>query len=153
MSQTMQQPHPLQAFLAECPPEAALRLRTLAHAWEGGGGQLHVGRLAVRLLASDGRGHSFTAATLHRRHGEHGAALELGRVLLQAHGLAGQAWTAWCDELADLRAYGFDPDAKFPVVRVTELPDASLARLALGVRDLARLVAQHAANRGADRTP
>ena len=143
MPQTVQAPADaeLQAFLANCPAEAALRLRTLAHAWQGGGGRLFVGRLAIRCLAADAAGRGFTAATLHTAHGEPpGPTLELGRVLLQVHGVAAADWTAWCDERPDLSALGFDGEAKFPVVRLDAIPDATLARLALGVRDLARLV-------------
>ncbi|MCA1818452.1 MAG: hypothetical protein ABR562_03825 [Thermoplasmatota archaeon] len=142
MPETLQAPdNSLQPFLSSLAPDAGLRLRTLAHAWQGGGGGLYVGRLALRLLAPDGTGRTFTAGTLHVAHGEPPKpSLELGRILLQSHGIGAAAWREWCDERPDLRVHGFDGDAKFPVVRLDSLPDAALARLASGLRDLARLV-------------
>jgi len=143
MPETIQAKDPgLQEFLASLPPQDALRIRTLAHAWEGGGGRLFVGRFAIRLLAADGAGRGFTAGNLHRAHGDPPRpTLELGRILLQLHGVSPSAWTEWCDERPDLPAAGFDPQAKFPVVRLDGITDATLARLAVGLRDLARLVA------------
>jgi hypothetical protein len=127
----------LQAFLARLDPAAALRVRTLAHAWALAGGTLAVGRLSIRLVAAGADpGHPYTAGTLHP--GE-GAALELSRILLQAHGVAPEAWQAWCDERPELRAHGFEPQAKFPSIRLAGLGDAALVRLALGLRDLALL--------------
>jgi histidinol-phosphate/aromatic aminotransferase/cobyric acid decarboxylase-like protein len=128
----------LQAFLAPLAPATALRLRTLAHAWTLAGGALAVGKHSIRLLGAATP--PFTAATLHARGGT--AALELSRVLLQAHGLDPEAWRDWCDERAGLRAHGFLDQAKFPAVRLEALPDADLARLALGLRDLGLLVAK-----------
>lgn len=125
----------LQAFLASRDPTLALRLRTLAHAWATAGGTLLVGRHAVRLV-SQGRNAPYTAGTLRVRDGH--AELELSRVLLQGNGVSLEAWQAWCDERPDLRAHGFAPSAKFPTVRLDALPDGALARLAVGLRDLAR---------------
>lgn len=141
MPETIQGTDPLQAFLAPLEPAAALRLRTLAHAWQAAGGTLFVGRVSIRLLAPDGAGRGFTAATLHQAHGTPPRpTLELGRVLLQAHGVTSAAWSDWCDERPELRTLGFDPEAKFPVVRLDAASDAALARLASGLRDLARTV-------------
>lgn len=146
MPQTVETKEPgLQEFLATIPPEAALRIRTLAHAWEGGGGRLFVGRFTVRLLAVDGAGRAYTAGNLHRAHGDPPRpTLELGRTLLQLHGVTPTAWTEWCDERPDLPAHGFDAQAKFPLVRLDGITDATLARLALGLRDLALLVTPRA---------
>ena len=144
MPETVQTPSPdgsLQAFLANADPQAALRLRTLANAWQGGGGHLFVGKIAIRLLGADAQGRGFTAGTLHHAHGEPpGPNMELGRVLLQAHGVTPAIWTEWCDERPELRPLGFDRNAKFPMVRLDAMPDADLARLASGLRDLARRV-------------
>jgi hypothetical protein len=127
----------LQAFLARLEPATAVRVRTLAHAWTIAGGTLAVGRLSLRLTAGADPAHPYTAGTLHA----HGATatLELSRVLLHAHGVTPEAWLAWCDERPELRAHGFVAQAKFPAVRLDALPDAALVRLALGLRDLARL--------------
>ncbi|HEX2066679.1 MAG TPA: hypothetical protein VHI93_07700 [Candidatus Thermoplasmatota archaeon] len=127
----------LQSFLARLSPATALRVRTLAHAWAAAGGSLAVGRLSVRLVAAHDPAHPYTAATLHARGGT--AALELSRVLLHAHGIGPAAWQAWCDERPELRSHGFVAQAKFPAVRLDALPDAALARLALGLRDLAQM--------------
>jgi len=127
----------LRDFLQGLEPPIAIPVRTLAHAWQGGGGQIAVGRLAIRLVAVDAKGRPFTAGTLHAGAGPR---LELARVLLDAHGVSEQSWTAWCDERPELRDAGFDPNAKFPRVQLDALPDATLARLAAGARDLARSV-------------
>jgi hypothetical protein len=126
----------LQAFLATRDPTLGLRLRTLAHAWTTAGGSLLIGRHAVRLVGKGAAGNTFTAGTLRDRDGH--AELELSRVLLQGNGVSLEAWQAWCDERADLRTHGFAPTAKFPTVRLDALPDGALARLAVGLRDLAR---------------
>ncbi|MFO1534733.1 MAG: hypothetical protein ABR586_03620 [Thermoplasmatota archaeon] len=127
----------LQAFLARLEPAAAVRVRTLAHAWKIAGGTLSVGRLSIRLTAGPDPAHPYTAGTLHA----HGATatLELSRVLLHAHGVTPEAWLAWCDERPELRGHGFVAQAKFPAVRLDALPDAALVRLALGLRDLAQM--------------
>ncbi|MES2155014.1 MAG: hypothetical protein V4510_07750 [bacterium] len=127
----------LLGFLQGLDPPVALPVRTIAHAWQGGGGNLAVGRLAIRLVAVDAQGRPFTAGTLHA-----GASprLELARVLLHAHGVSAASWTAWCDERPELPDAGFDPQAKFPRVELSSLADTALARLALGARDLARSV-------------
>ncbi|MEA3203979.1 MAG: hypothetical protein QOI63_1659 [Thermoplasmata archaeon] len=128
----------LQAFLAGLEPATALRVRTLAHAWALAGGSLAIGRLSIRLLgAGADPAHPYTAATLHARAGT--AALELSRVLLHAHGVGPEVWQEWCDERAELRAHGFVPQAKFPAVRLDGLGDPAIVRLALGLRDLARM--------------
>ncbi|HUR62606.1 MAG TPA: hypothetical protein VM286_09620 [Candidatus Thermoplasmatota archaeon] len=127
----------LQAFLSTRDPTLALRLRTLAHAWTTAGGALLVGRHAVRLVGR-GRAAPFTAGTLRVRDGH--AELELSRVLLQGNGVSLEAWQAWCDERPELRTHGFAPSGKFPTVRLDALPDGSLARLAVGLRDLAHAV-------------
>lgn len=126
----------LQAFLAAQQDPAAVRLRTLAHAWTGGGGSLQVGRHAVRLIGRDAAGRDFTAGTLHAAPPR----LELARVLLGTHGVAADAWLHWSDELVDLRRHGFDAGAKFPSVALDTVTDVEIARLAIGLRDLARLV-------------
>jgi hypothetical protein len=128
----------LQAFLATLPSEAAVPARTLAHAWTAADGSLHVGKLTVRLLARGPQGHGYTAATLHGTADDE-PRLEIARVLLVTHGLAAADWTAWCDDRAELTAHGFEAGAKYPVVRLTGLPPATQARLALGLRDLCRL--------------
>ena len=127
----------LQTFLSGMEPGAALPLRTLAHAWQGGGGQLAVGRLAIRLVAVDAKGRPFTAGTLHAAGAPR---LELARVLLDAHGVAPDNWTAWCDERPELRDAGFDPQARFPRIHLDAIGEGALARLAMGTRDLARSV-------------
>lgn len=126
----------LQAFLAGLDAPTAVRVRTLAHAWTIAGGGLAVGRLSVRLTAGD-PAHPYTAATLHAR--ANTSALELSRVLLGTHGVTSEAWQEWCDERPELRGHGFEPNAKFPAIRLDGLGDAAVVRLALGLRDLARL--------------
>jgi hypothetical protein len=127
----------LQGFLSTLLPEDAVRARTLAHAWGAAGGELHVGRHAVRLMGRHG-GNTFTAGTLHAKVGPDASpALELCRVILEKHGVDADRWTEWSDERPELRTRGFVPDAKYPVVRLQHLDDAALARLALGLRDLA----------------
>src|SRR5688572_22451065 len=77
----------LQAFLATFPQDQAVAARTLAHAWTAAGGTFHAGKLTVRLLAQGPNGPPYTAATLHGGAGVGAPRLELGRVLLYAHGL------------------------------------------------------------------
>ena len=125
----------LQAFVASLPGDAGLAARTLAHAWTVAGGSIQVGKLTTRFVAPAGT-RSFTAATLHA--GE-APRLEVARVLLQAHGLTATDWTSWCDELAELQPHGFEPAAKYPTLPIAKLPPATVARLALGLRDLCRL--------------
>ncbi len=125
----------LKAFLAPLAAPAALRLRTLAHSWSAAGGTLQPGRLTVRLLAGP-PGTAYTAATLHAAP----ARVELSHVLLAQHGLQPEAWTAWCDELAELHAHGLSAAAKYPAITLAGLSDATAARLALGLRDLCHLV-------------
>jgi hypothetical protein len=133
----------LQAFLAALDPPTALRVRTLAHAWTLAGGTLAIGRLSIRLVGPAAPpAHPYTAATLHAKGAT--SALELSRVLLEAHGVPADAWQAWCDERPELRAHGFVAQAKFPAVRLDALGDAALVRLAQGLRDLGRLGAPHA---------
>ena len=48
-------------------------------------------------------------------------------------------WTAWCDERTELAGHGFVATAKYPTVPLASLPPATLARLAIGLRDLCRL--------------
>lgn len=131
----------LQAFLATLPPDAGLAARTLAHAWTAADGGLQVGKLTARLVAAAPDGRTFTAATLHGAGaaGDGVPRLELARVLLQAHGVTATDWTSWCDERAELAAHGFDPAAKYPALPLADLPPATVARLALGLRDLCRL--------------
>ncbi len=127
----------LRGFLQGLEPPVALPVRTIAHGWQGGGGNLAVGRLAIRLVAVDAKGRPFTAGTLHAGTTPR---LELARVLLEAHGITPASWTAWCDERPELPMAGFDQNAKFPRVQLDALPEAALVRLALGARDLARSV-------------
>lgn len=127
----------LRTFLSNLEAPVALQVRTLAHAWQGGGGNLAVGRLAIRLMAVDAKGRPFTAGTLHAGTGPR---LELARILLDAHGVSENSWTNWCDERPELRDAGFDPKARFPRVQLDHLGETALARLALGTRDLARSV-------------
>src|SRR5207237_379642 len=89
----------LREFLQSLDAPTALPVRTVAHAWQGGGGHLAVGRLAIRLVAVDAKGRPFTAGTLHAGAGPR---LELARVLLDAHGVSQDAWLAWCDERPEL---------------------------------------------------
>jgi hypothetical protein len=128
----------LQAFLEPQPEHDGLGLRTLAHAWTSGGGQLQVGSLTVRLLANAGT-ENYTAGTLHPARGEKPARLELCRVLLEKHGVGEDRWTYWCDEFADLKAHGFQPTAKFPAADIAQLTPTELVRLVMGLRDLARM--------------
>ena len=132
----------LQGFLATLPSEASLAARTLAHAWTVAGGTLQVGKLTTRLVAPAPGGKSFTAATLHAADAPR---LEVARVLLQAHGVTATDWTSWCDELAELQPHGFEPSAKYPALPLSNLPPATVARLALGLRDLCRLAQGQAA--------
>lgn len=131
------QPAPLAAFLGALPEPLRLAARTLAHAWEGGGGQLQVGQHVARLTGPGDV--PFTAAALHAA-GRGPARLEFCRVILQSHGLPGAAWTHWSDDLADLQPLGFDPAAKFPALPLERLGPAELARLAVALRDLARML-------------
>ena len=132
----------LQGFLATLPSNAGLAARTVAHAWTVAGGSLQVGKLTTRLVAPAPGGRSFTAATLH---GAEERRLEVARVLLQAHGVTATDWTSWCDELAELQPHGFEPGAKYPALPLSNLPPATVARLALGLRDLCRLAQGQAA--------
>lgn len=132
----------LQGFLSTLPPDAGLAARTMAHAWTVAGGILQVGRLTTRLVAPAPGGRSFTAATLHAAEAPR---LEVARVLLQAHGVTATDWTSWCDELAELQPHGFEPGAKYPALPLSNLPPATVARLALGLRDLCRLAQGQAA--------
>lgn len=129
----------LQVFLATLPGDQALAARTLAHAWTASGGTFHVGKLTVRLVAQGQKGQPYTAATLHGIGPSRGPRIELGRVLLYAHGLGPADWTSWCDERPELAAHGFDRTAKYPSVPLADLSPAVVARLALGLRDLCRL--------------
>jgi hypothetical protein len=129
----------LQAFLTTLPPDQAIAARTLAHAWTAAGGTFAAGRLTVRLLAQGLNGQAFTAATLHGVGPSGAPRLELGRVLLYAHGLGPADWTSWCDERPELAAHGFDRAAKYPAVPLAGLPPAVVARLAVGLRDLCHL--------------
>jgi hypothetical protein len=129
----------LQAFLATLPEDQAVAARTLAHAWAAAGGTIHSGRYTVRLLAQGARGPPFTAATVHGPDAGGAPRLELGRVLLYAHGLAPADWTSWCDERPELVAHGFDRNAKYPSVPLAGLPPSAVARLAVGLRDLCLL--------------
>jgi hypothetical protein len=113
-----------------------LAVRSVGHAWTSGGGTLSVGKVAVRLVAVRG-GRTFTAATIRSDQG----VVEVAKPIIQAQGVGHDAWTHWSDELADLRAFGFDAAAKYPTVRLDGIGDAGLARLVLGVRDLALLLA------------
>src|SRR5688572_6584866 len=127
----------LQAFVAAMPPDTGLAARTLAHAWTAAGGTLQVGKLTTRLVVRAPDGRTYTAATLHGAEGT--ARLEVARVLLQAHGVTATDWTSWCDERAELAAHGFVPTAKYPALPLAGLPPTTVARLALGLRDLCRL--------------
>lgn len=127
----------LRTFLQGLDQPIQLPIRTLAHAWQGGGGAIAVGRLTVRLVAVDAKGRPFTAGTLH---GGAGPRLELARVLLDAHGVTHEVWTQWCDERPELRDAGFDPMGRFPRVNLDAVSETDVARLALGLRDLARAV-------------
>lgn len=130
----------LAAFLEAMPEAAAVQARSLAHAWLGGGAELAVGQHAVRLTAGQDP-ERFTAATLHGPRGDAPARLELCRVILEKHGVDGDAFMHWSDEFADLAHHGFDPAQKYPEVPLGPgLTDAELARLVTGLRDLAQMV-------------
>ena len=146
----------LQAFLSALPAGSAVAVRSLAHSWQAAGGALQVGRVTVRLVATGRDGRPFTAATLHAALGgdrpargatdlRAGPGLEVARVLLANHGLGEADWRGWCDDLADLQLAGFDAAAKYPVVALDRLPEATVARLAQAVRDLGRLSSGQAA--------
>lgn len=121
---------PLTAFL-DTHPDAST-LRTLAHAWESGGGRLAVGTVAVRLqFGPEDSAH--TAATLHAD-----SRLELARIILEHHGLDAAGWTHWSDEFTDFDS--FDATAKFPTLSLASITATHLARLATGLRDLAKMV-------------
>jgi hypothetical protein len=135
----------LQSFLANLPQDEAVAARTLAHSWTASGGTFQAGRLTVRLLAQGPKGTPYTAATLHGVGPSGVPRLEVGRVLLYAHGLGPADWTSWCDERPELAAHGFDRAAKYPAVPLAGLPPAIVARLALGLRDLCRLAQGQAA--------
>src|SRR5688572_9491969 len=129
----------LQSFLASLPADQAVAARTLAHAWTASGGTFQAGRLTVRLLAQGLNGQPFTAATLHGIGPSGVPRLELGRVLLYAHGLGPADWTSWCDERPELAQHGFDRAAKYPSVPPAGPPPAGVAPLPLGPRHLCRL--------------
>jgi hypothetical protein len=143
MSMTVQTGRPdgaeaaLQGFLATLEPARATAVRVLAHAWLAAGQGIQVGRMTVRLTAA-GRGGApaspFTAGTLHP------GRLELSRVLLLGHGVSPEAWTAWCDERPELASRGFSPSANYPAVQLDGASAPDVARLALGLRDLALLL-------------
>jgi hypothetical protein len=138
MPQTVASPD-LAQFLQGLPSGVALTARSLAHAWEGGGGSLQVGRVAVRLVW-EAKGQRFTAGTiLATPH-----VLELARATLRNQGHSDTEWRNWCDEQAELRDHGFDAEAKFPRIQLDGLPAPVLARLATGLRDLARAMAAKA---------
>lgn len=129
----------LAAFLADLPDDDALQARTLAHAWTSGGGDLAIGKVAVRLTASPD-GTPFTAGTIHAPRGETPARLELSRVLLEKHSVDADGFTHWSDEFADLAHHGFDPSQKFPALHLGEhVSPTELARLVTGLRDLAKM--------------
>lgn len=131
----------LAAFLDALPDDTAVTARTLAHAWAGGDGALQVGKVAVRMTQTGHDGRPFTAATLHAPRGEESyPRLELCRAILESHGVPHDDWVHWSDEFADLAHHGFDPAAKFPsLLLVPEVTPAEVARLATGLRDLARM--------------
>ncbi len=122
-------------FLASQPADAGLQMRSLTHAWTLGGGTFTVGKLAIRLLDKAG---AFTAGTLYAERGGHPARLELGRVLLEKHGVTAERWTNWTDEFADLAHHGFEAGSKYPTLPLgPKLTPGELARLVSGMRDLA----------------
>ena len=127
-----------QQFYANATPDGAPRLRTLANSWSAGGGDLQVGKSTIRLMAGQ-RARPFTAITLYAEQG--GTPLvEMCRPLLRAHGLSDDAWDAWCDERPELENLGFDRRASYPWIRLKDIRDPDLLRLAEGMRDIARLV-------------
>lgn len=124
---------PLTAFLQQHPD--ATTIRTLAHAWESGGGRLAVGTVAIRLqFGPEDAPH--TAATLHAT----GNRLEMARIILEHHGLDAAGWIHWSDAFADLAHHGFDATAKFPTLSLESITATELARLVTGLRDLAKMV-------------
>lgn len=128
----------LAQFLAAFPDPVGITARTLAHAWTGGGGDLVIGSKATRLVVGDP---AFTAGTIVAP-GAGAGHLELSRILLERHGLSNDAWQHWSDEFADLAHRGFDPNAKYPRLPITDdLSPAELVRLVQGLRDLARMLA------------
>jgi hypothetical protein len=129
----------LAEFLTGLPEAEAITARTLAHAWASGDGRLQVGRLSVRLIAGDP---PFTAGTLYAPHGDHATPrLELCRVVLESRGVPHDDWVHWSDEFADLAHHGFDPATRFPsLVLRSDVSAPEVARLAMGLRDLARMV-------------
>jgi hypothetical protein len=128
----------LQEHIANLPEQQALAVRTISHAWTGGGGSILVGRVAIRLTSTSGN-QTYTAATIRSDRAE----LEIARVLLEGHGVTSEDWLHWSDDLAELRPHGFDPAAKYPTIRYATLSDINLARLVGAVRDLARLASPH----------
>lgn len=126
----------LAAFLENMPEDAVLPARTLAHAWVSGGGGLSVGTAAVRLVAGEPR---FTAGTLHAPRAGRPPRLELCRVILEKHGVPEAAWSHWSDDFVDLAPLGFDRNARFPRLELGGLGTPETARLATGLRDLARM--------------
>ncbi|MHB8633162.1 MAG: hypothetical protein ACYDBQ_04215 [Thermoplasmatota archaeon] len=125
----------LAGFLAGVAAHERPAMRSLALAWQAAGGQIHLGRHVVRLLANHA-GRLFTAGTLHAQP----ARLELAHALLATHGLDAPRWQAWNDERPELATHGFDAAAKFPSVELARLPEGARMRLALGLRDLAKLL-------------
>ncbi len=124
----------LRVFLENLDAARAVTVRTLAHAWIAAGQTVQVGRMTVRLIATDKQGFPFTAGTLHP------GRLELARVLLQSHGISEPTWRAWCDERPELASRGFDARANFPAIQLDGASEVTVARLALGLRDLALAV-------------
>lgn len=132
----------LLAFLDTLPEAHQVTVRTLAHAWQGGGGVFQVGQWSIRLLVPEHAGQAgFTAGNLHRPRGEDDIPrLELCRIILENHGVDADQWLHWTDEFAELQHHGFDHEDRFPTVPISaDLTDTEAARLALGLRDLARI--------------
>lgn len=129
----------LRVFLENLDGARGLAVRTLAHAWVAAGQTIQVGRMTVRLVATDRQGHPFTVGTLHP------GRLELSRVLLQSHGVSESAWRAWCDERAELASLGFNGASNYPTIQLDGATEATVARLALGLRDVAILVREQRA--------
>lgn len=129
----------LGAFLDPLPEQEGTTLRSLARAWEGGGGRLAVGTVATRLQFGPEEA-AHTGATLFIGRDGAGARLELARIILEHHGLDADGWTHWSDEFADLAHHGFDATAKYPTLPLQHVTATELARLVTGLRDLAKLV-------------
>lgn len=142
---TLEDPATLQGFLDRLPHDARLPARTVVHAWMHAGGQVRIGRVAVRLLGQDAGATPFTAGTVHAPTDGRAPFLELCRVILQGHGVGEAEFTHWADELAHLQHLGFEPTAKFPAVPLDgRLVAADMASLAGALRDLARMLQANA---------